>query len=209
MDDILQNQIEDYVAGLMPEKTKLEFEERIKSDLNLHQQVEDLKCLREAMLRAKIRANVANARAHVNKPKRGLTYVLGTFGAAAAMILFLLSTSITFAPKKFNYRGDEAAVGAETQLRANDYEKATRLVEENENLPEAIKILERLKTDENVSKNYQNESKWLLVVSYIRIGEAEKAEKVFNEVKWEDAGRPFSTWEIGKIHWQIFWGKIF
>jgi tetratricopeptide (TPR) repeat protein len=209
MDDILQNQIEDYVAGLMPEKTKLEFEEKIKSDLNLHQQVEDLKCLREAMLRAKIRANVANARAHVNKPKRGLTYVLGTFGAAAAMILFLLSTSITFAPKKFNYRGDGAAVGAETQVRANDYEKATRLVEENENLPEAIKILERLKTDENVSKNYQNESKWLLVVSYLRIGEAEKAEKVFNEVKWEDAGRPFSTWEIGKIHWQIFWGKIF
>lgn len=208
MDDILQNQIEDYVAGVMPEKTKLQFENQIKNDLNLQQQVEDLKRLHEAMLRAKIRTNVANARIYINKPKRGLTYVLGTFSAAAAMVLFLLSTSITFSPKKFNYRGDGVSVSTETQIRANDYEKATRLVEEKENLPEAIKILERLKTDENVSKNYQNESKWLLVVAYLRIGEAEKAEKVFNEVKWEDAGRPFSTWEIGKIHWQIFWGKI-
>ena len=190
----------------MPEKTKLEFEHQLKNNLNLQQQVEDLRRLQEAMLRAKIRANVANARIYINKPKKGLTYVLGTFSAAAAMVLFLLSTSITFAPKKFNYRGDGASVGTATLTRANDFEKANRLIEEKENLPEAIKILERLKTDENVSKNYQNESKWLLVVAYLRAGEAEKAEKVFDEVKWEDAGRQFSTWEICKIHCHIFWG---
>lgn len=208
MDDILQNQIEDYVAGIMPEKTKLQFENQIKNDPDLQQRIEDLRRLREAMLRTRIRTNVANARTYINRPKRGLTYVLGTFSAAAAIVLFLLSTSISFAPKEFNYRGDGASVGTETLTRANDFEKATRLIEENKNLPEAIKILERLKTDENVSKNYQNESKWLLVVAYLRAGEANKAEKVFDEVKWEDAGRPFSTWEIGKIHWQIFWGKI-
>ncbi|MBA4852182.1 hypothetical protein [Emticicia sp. BO119] len=209
MDDILQNQIEDYVAGLMPENTKLEFERQLKNDLYLQQQVEDLKRVREAVLRAKVRANVANARIYIHKPKRGLTYVLGSFSAAAAIVLFLLSTSITFSPKKFNYRGDGIALSSETQIRANDYEKATRLVEEGENPTEAIKILERLKADENVSKNYQNEAKWMLVVAYLETGEAKKAEKIFDEVKWEDTGRPFSTWEITKIHWQIFWGKIF
>jgi hypothetical protein len=209
MDDILQNKIEDYVGGIMPEKTKLEFEKQIKNDLNLHQQVEDLKRVQEALLRAKVRANIANARVYINKPKRGLTYVLGSFSAAAAMVLFLLSTSITFSPKKFNYRGDGVSLSAQTQIRANDYEKATRLVEQRENPTEAIKILERLKADENVSKNYQNEAKWMLVAAYLQDGKAEKAEKVFNEVKWEDTGRPFSTWEITKIHWQIFWGKLF
>ncbi|GAB3516763.1 hypothetical protein [Emticicia fontis] len=209
MDDILQNQIEDYVAGVMPELTKLEFEKQVKNDLNLQQQIEDLKRVREAMMRAKVRANVANARAYIHKPKRGLTYVLGSFGAAAAMVLFLLSTSITFSPKEFNYRGDGVSLSAETQSRASDYEKATRLVEQNENPTEAIKILERLKADENVSKNYQNEAKWMLVVAYLQAGEAKNAEKVFDEVKWEDTGRPFSTWEITKIHWQLFWGKVF
>ena len=209
MDDILQNQIEDYVAGIMPEKTKLEFEKQLKNDLNLQQQVEDFKRLSEALLRTKVRANVANARAHINKPKRGLTYVMGSFGAAAAIILFLLSTSITFSPKEFNYRGDGGSLSTATQTRANDYEKATRLVKEGENPTEAIKILERLKADENVSKNYQNEAKWMLVVAYLQDGKAENAEKVFDEVKWEDTGRPFSTWEITKIHWQIFWGKLF
>lgn len=209
MDDILQNQIEDYVAGIMPEKTKLEFERQIKNDTHLQQQVEDLKRVREAVLRSKVRANVANARVYINKPKRGLTYVLGSFGAAAAMVLFLLSTSITFSPKEFNYRGDGVSLSAATQTRANDYEKATHLVEQKENPAEAIKILERLKADENVSKNYQNEAKWMLVVAYLQAGKAENAEKVFDEVKWEDTGRPFSTWEITKIHWQIFWGKMF
>lgn len=209
MDDILQKQIEDYVAEVMPEKTKLEFEKQIKSNLHLHQQVEDLKRVREALLRAKVRTNVANARTYINKPKRGLAYVLGTFSAAAAIVLFLLSTSITFSPKKFNYRGDGVSLSTETQTRASDYEKATTLIEKGENLAEAIKILERLKTDENVSKNYQNEAKWMLVVAYLQEGNTENAEKVFEEVKWEDTGRPFSNWEITKIHWQIFWGKVF
>lgn len=209
MDDILQNQIEDYVAGVMPEKTKLEFEKQLKNDLNLQQQVEDFKRLSEALLRAKVRANVANARVYINRPKRGFTYVMGSFGAAAAMILFLLSTSITFSPKEFNYRGDGGSLSTATQTRANDYEKATRLVEQGGNPTEAIRILERLKADENVSKNYQNEAKWMLVVAYLQDGKAENAEKVFDEVKWEDTGRPFSTWEITKIHWQIFWGKLF
>jgi hypothetical protein len=209
MDDILQNQIEDYVAGIMPEKTKLEFEKQLKSDLNLQQQIEDLTRVREAVLRAKVRANVANARLYIHKPKRGLTYVLGSFGAAAAMVLFLLSTSITFSPKEFNYRGDGVNLSTETQQRASNYEKATRLVENGENPAEAIKILESLKADENVSKNYQNEAKWMLVVAYLQDGNAKSAEKVLNEVKWEDTGRPFSTWEITKIHWQIFWGKLF
>jgi hypothetical protein len=209
MDDILQNQIEDYVAGIMPEKTKLEFEKQIESDLNLQQQIEDFKRLREAMMRAKVRANVANAREYIHKPKRGLTYVLGSVGAAAAIVLFLLSTSITFSPREFNYRGDGVSLSAETQTRANNFEKATRLVEQGENPAEAIKILERLKADENVSKNYQNEAKWMLVVAYLQDGKAKNAEDIFNEVKWEDTGRPFSTWEITKIHWQIFWGKLF
>lgn len=209
MDDILQNQIEDYVTGIMPEKAKLEFEKQIKNDLNLQQQIEDLTRLREAMLRSKVRANVANAREYIQKPKRGLTYVLGSFSAAAAIVLFLLSTSITFSPKEFNYRGDGVSLSTETQTRANDYEKATRLVESGENPAEAIKILERLKADENVSKNYQNEAKWMLVVAYLQDGQAKNAEKVFEKVKWEDTGRPFSTWEITKIHWQIFWGKMF
>ena len=209
MDDILQNQIEDYVAGVMPEKTKLEFEKQLKNDLNLQQQVEDFKRLSEALLRAKVRANVANARVYINRPKRGFTYVMGSFGAAAAIVLFLLSTSITFSPKEFNYRGDGGSLSTATQTRANDYEKATRLVEQGGNPTEAIRILERLKADENVSKNYQNEAKWMLVVAYLQDGKAENAEKVFDEVKWEDTGRPFSTWEITKIHWQIFWGKLF
>lgn len=208
MDDILQNQIEDYVAGIMPEKTKLEFEKLIRNDLNLHQQVEDLRRVQEAFLRARVRTSVANARTHVNKPKRGLSYVMGSVSAAAAIVIFLLSTTVTFSPKKFNYRGDGVSVSTETQVRANDYQKATQLLENDQNLPEAIKILERLKTDENVSKNFRNESKWLLVVAYLQVGEAEKAEETFDEVKWEDTGRPFSTWEITKIHWQIFWGKI-
>lgn len=120
MDDILQNQIEDYVTGIMPEKTKLEFEKQIKNDLNLQQQIEDLTRLREAMLRAKVRAYVANAREYIHKPKRGLTYILGSFSAAAAIVLFLLSTSITFSPKEFNYRGDGVSLSAATQTRAND-----------------------------------------------------------------------------------------
>ncbi len=49
----------------------------------------------------------------------------------------------------------------------------------------------------------------MLVVAYLQVGEAKKAEKIFDEVKWEDTGRPFSTWEITKIHWQLFWGKVF
>jgi len=208
MDDILQNQIEDYVAGIMPEKTKLEFEKLIRNDLNLHQQVEDLRLVQEAFLRARVRNSVANARTHIHKPKRGLSYILGTVSTAAAIVVFLLSTTVTFSPKKFNYRGDGVSVSTETQVRANDYQKATQLLENEQNLPEAIKILERLKVDENVSKNFRNESKWLLVVAYLQVGEAEKAEENFDEVKWEDTGRPFSTWEITKIHWQIFWGKI-
>ncbi len=208
MDDILQNQIEDYVAGIMPEKTKLEFEKLIRNDLNLHQQVEDLRRVQEAFLRARVRANVVNARAYINKPKRGLSYVMGSFSAAAAIVIFLLSTTVTFSPKKFNYRGDGVSVSNETQVRANDYQKAAKLLENGENLPEAIKVLERLKVDENVSKNFRNESKWLLVVAYLQVGETEKAEETLDEVKWEDTGRPFSTWEITKIHWQIFWGKI-
>ncbi|RYU96725.1 hypothetical protein [Emticicia agri] len=209
MDDILQNQIEDYVAGIMPEKTKLEFEQKVKNDFHLQQQIEEIRRVQEALMRANARVSVANARAIINKPKRGLTYVLGTFGAAAAIVLFLLSTSITFSPKEFNYRGDGVSLNNETQTRANDYEKATRLVEQGENPAQAIKILKRLKDDENVSKNYRNEAKWMLVVAYLQDGNAENAEKIFDEVKWEDTGRPFSTWEITKIHWQIFWGKLF
>ncbi|WP_337043476.1 hypothetical protein [Emticicia sp. 17c] len=209
MIDMLQNQIEDYVAGGMKGKEKQAFEEQIKGNPTLQQQVEEVKLLREALLRAQVRANIANARNYINRPKRSLAYVLGSFSAAAAVVFFLLSTAVTFSPKKFNYRGDDVPSSVATQTRVNDYQKATELVEKGDNPVEAIKILERLKNNENVSKNYQNESKWMLVVAYLQAGEAEKAEKVFDEVKWEDTGRPFSVWEITKINWQIFWGKIF
>jgi len=206
---MLQNQIEDYVTGTMAEKEKQAFESQMENDRILSQEVDDLKHAREAMLRARVRTSVSNARMEVSKPKKGFAYVFGSFSAAAAILFFLLSTSVTFSSKKFNYRGDEEIVNVETQSRANDYAKASMLVETGKNPEEAIRILERLKSDENVSKNYRNESKWMLVVAYLQVGEAQKAEKIFEEVKWEDTGRPFSTWEITKIHWQLFWGKVF
>ncbi|WP_143706113.1 hypothetical protein [Emticicia sp. TH156] len=205
---MLQNQIEDYVTGTMAEKEKLAFENQLKSNQTLYEQVQELKRVKESLLRARVRATVSQVRQDVHKPKKGLAYVFGSFSAAAAILFFLLSTSVTFSSKKFDYRGDEEIVNVETQSRANDYERASAMVENGKNLSEAIKILERLRIDENVSKNFQNESKWMLVVAYLQTGEAEKAEKIFDEVKWEDTGRPFSTWEITKIHWQIFWGKI-
>lgn len=206
---MLQNQIEDYVTGTMAEKEKQTFEKQIKNDYSLFQQVEDLKRAREALLRARIRTSVASARNDVSKPKKGLAYIFGSFSAAAAILFFLLSTSVTFSSKKFNYRGEEEIVNVETQARANDYAKASVLIETGKNTAEAIRILEHLKSDENVSKNFRNESKWMLIVAYLQVGEAKKADKIFNEVKWEDTGRPFSTWEITKIHWQLFWGKVF
>jgi len=209
MTDMLHDQIEAYVAGVMAGKEKEEFEEQIAKDVNLHQQIIEIGRVREALLRYKSRTNVTNARAYINRPKKGLNYVIGTFAAAASVILFLLSTAVTLSPTKFNYRGDAFSTNIETQSRANDFQKATQLIEEGENPNEAIKILEKLKDNESVSKNYQNESKWMLVAAYLQAGKPEKAEEVFNKVKWEDTGRPFSTWEITKIHWQIFWGKLF
>ncbi|UTA68871.1 hypothetical protein [Emticicia sp. 21SJ11W-3] len=205
---MLQNQIEDYVTGTMAEKEKQAFENQLKINQALYEQVQELKRVKESLLRASVRATVSQVRQDVHKPKKGLAYVFGSFSAAAAILFFLLSTSVTFSSKKFDYRGDEEIVNVETQTRANDYERASAMVENGKNLSEAIKILEHLRVDENVSKNFQNESKWMLVVAYLQTGEAEKAEKIFDEVKWEDTGRPFSTWEITKIHWQIFWGKI-
>ncbi|WP_259014060.1 hypothetical protein [Emticicia fluvialis] len=205
---MLQNQIEDYVTGTMAEKEKQAFENQLKINQALYEQVQELKRVKESLLRASVRATVSQVRKDVHKPKKGLAYVFGSFSAAAAILFFLLSTSVTFSSKKFDYRGDEEIVNVETQTRANDYERASAMVENGKNLSEAIKILEHLRVDENVSKNFQNESKWMLVVAYLQTGEAEKAEKIFDEVKWEDTGRPFSTWEITKIHWQIFWGKI-
>ncbi len=208
MTELLQEQIEDYVAGVMSETDKVSFEEKIKSDAQLHQKVTETQRLREILLRSRVRRQVDAARTEINQPKkgRGLVFMLGGFAAAASILLFMLSSPMMLTSQEFNYRG-ETTVNQASEARANDFEKAKAIINKGENPQEAIMILEKLAYNPEISSNYQRNSKWMLVIAYLQAKNADKAEETFNKINCEGIECPFSTWEKTKIKWQIFWGK--
>ncbi len=209
MENLLQDKIEDYVAGMMPEQEKLSFEAKIKEQESLRQQVIETQKLREVLLRNRVRTRVNAARTEINKaPKRGLMFTFGTFAAAASIIFFMLSMPISLSKHEFNYRGEIGPLNQDTQARANDFKKAQEIVENGEKPSEAIAILEQLSENPAISQNYQRNAKWLLVIAYLQANEAIKAETVFNKIQCEGIECPFTFWEKTKIQWQIFWGKL-
>lgn len=151
------------------------------------------------------------ARKSASKPKsnNGFLYTLSTFAAAASIVLVMLSSPIMLSNQAFEYRGENSSNNTESQARENDFEKARQFINEQKNTSVAIEILEKLQNNENVSRNYQNESKWMLVIAYLQTNQPEKAEKTFSEINCDDIECPFSTWDKTKIKWQIFWKKLF
>lgn len=208
MTELLQEQIEDYVAGVMSETDKVSFEEKIKSDAHLHQKVTETQRLREILLRSRVRRQVDAARTELNQPRKskGLIFMLGGFAAAASILLFMLSSPMMLTSQEFNYRG-ETTINQASESRANDFEKAKAIINKGENPQEAIKILEKLAYNPEISSNYQRNSKWMLVIAYLQVDKADKAEETFNKINCEGIECPYSTWEKTKIKWQIFWGK--
>lgn len=208
MTDLLQEQIEDYVAGVMSETDKVSFEEKIKSDAQLHQQVTETQRLREILLRSRVRRQVDVARAEISQPRKGkgLMFMFGSFAAAASILLFMLSSPMMLTSQEFNYRG-ETTVNQASEARANDFEKAKAIINKGENPQEAIMILEKLAYNPEISSNYQRNSKWMLVIGYLQADKANKAEETFNKINCEGIECPYSVWEKTKIKWQIFWGK--
>jgi hypothetical protein len=208
MTDLLQEQIEDYVAGVMPETDKVSFEEKIKSDTQLRQQVIETQRLREILFRSRVFRQVEAARAEISQPKKGreLIFMLGGFVAAASIFLFMLSLPVMLTSQEFNYRG-ETTISQGSESRLNDFEKAKEIIKKGDNPQEAINILEKLTLNPEISSNYQRNSKWMLVIAYLQNGKTDKAEETFNKINCEGIECPYSTWEKTKIKWQIFWGK--
>lgn len=208
MTELLQEQIEDYVSGVMSETDKVSFEEKIKSDAQLQKQVNEIQRLREVLLRNRVRNSINSARTEIQKPQKGkgLIFTLGGFAAAASILLFMLSSPMMLTSQEFNYRG-ETTINQVSETRANDFEKAKAIINKGENPEEAIKILEKLAYNPEISTNYQRNSKWMLVVAYLQANEATKAEETFNKINCEGIECPYSSWEKAKIKWQIFWGK--
>jgi hypothetical protein len=208
MTNLLQEQIEDYVAGKMPDTDKIDFEQKIKADEELRQKITETQRLREILLRSRVRRQVNAARKEINQPpKRGIIYIFGSFAAAASVIFFLLSTQITFSTQESNYRGEIEPINQGTQARENDFRKAQAIIEKGNEPQKAIAILEQLSVNPDISQNYQRNSKWLLVIAYLQADEAIKAEKIFDGINCEGIECPYSSWEKTKIKWQIFWKK--
>ncbi|AFK04009.1 hypothetical protein Emtol_2876 [Emticicia oligotrophica DSM 17448] len=209
MTDLLQEQIEDYVIGVMSEIDKVSFEEKIKSDSQLQRQVSETQLLREILIRSRIRSNINAVRKEIKAPSkgRGIMLTLGSFAAAASILLFMLSSPLVLTSHEFSYRGESTSVSPITQSRANDFEHAQALINKGTNPKEAIKLLEPLAYNSEVSSNYQRNSKWMLVIAYLQTDEPDKAEKVFGEIKCEGDECPYSFWEKTKVKWQIFWAK--
>lgn len=208
MTELLQEQIEDYVSGVMSETDKVSFEEKIKSDTQLQKQVNETQRLREVLLRNRVRNSINSARAEIQKPRKGkgLIFTLGGFAAAASILLFMLSSPMMLTSQEFNYRG-ETTINQASEARLKDFEQAQAIINKGENPEEAIKILEKLAYNPEISSNYQRNSKWMLVIAYLQANEATKAEEIFNKINCEGIECPFSSWEKAKIKWQIFWGK--
>lgn len=208
MTELLQEQIEDYVSGVMSETDKVSFEEKIKSDTQLQKQVNETQRLREVLLRNRVRNSINSARAEIKKPQKGkgLIFTLGGFAAAASILLFMLSSPMMLTSQEFNYRG-ETTINQASEARVNDFEQAQAIINKGENPEEAIKILEKLAYNPEISTNYQRNSKWMLVIAYLQANKADKAEETFNKINCEGIECPFSSWEKAKIKWQIFWGK--
>jgi hypothetical protein len=209
MNNLLEDQIEDYVAGIMSLQEKLNFEEKIKENESLRQQVIEIQHLRETLLRSQIRRKINLARAEIKQtPKKKLMIVFGTFAAAASILFFLLSTPIMFSKQEFNYRGEINSINQATEARANEFRKAQEMIEKGENITEAIAILEQISINPEISSNYQRNAKWLLVIAYLEAKDAIKAEKTLNQIKCNNTECPFTFWQKTKIQWQIFWAKL-
>jgi hypothetical protein len=209
MTNLLQEQIEDYVAGTMPDTDKIGFEQKIKVDEELRQKITETQRLREILLRSRVHRKVNAARTEINQPpKRGIIYVFGSFAAAASIIFFLLSIPITFSTQESNYRGEIEPINQGTQARENDFRKAQAIIKKGNEPKKAIKLLEQLAVNPDISQNYQRNSKWLLVIALLQADEAIKAENIFNEINCEGIECPYSSWEKTKIKWQIFWKKL-
>lgn len=208
MTELLQEQIEDYVSGVMSETNKVSFEEKIKSDTQLQKQVTETQRLREVLLRNRVRNSINSARTEIQKPQkgRGLVFTLGGFAAAASILLFMLSSPMLLTSQEFNYRG-ETTINQASEARVKEFEQAQTIINKGENPEEAIKILEKLAYNSEISSNYQRNSKWMLVIAYLQANKATKAEETFNKINCEGIECPYSSWEKTKIKWQIFWGK--
>lgn len=208
MTELLQEQIDDYVAGVMSENDKVSFEEKIKSDTQLQKQVTETQRLREVLLRSRVRNSINSARTEIQKPQKGkgLVLTLGGFAAAASILLFMLSSPMMLTSQEFNYRG-ETTINQASEARVKDFEQAQIIINKGEKPEEAIKILEKLAYNPEISSNYQRNSKWMLVIAYLQANEATKAEETFNKISCEGIECPYSSWEKAKIKWQIFWGK--
>lgn len=211
MNENLQYEIEDYILGKMTPEEQRVFEAKAEQDDDIQQEIAQLRKVREALIVAKTQPIVQEARIAASKPKssNGFLYTLGTFAAAASIVLFMLSSPIILSNQAFDYRGENTTTNTESQARENEFEKARQLLNEQKNTTAAIEILEKLQNNENVSRNYQNESKWMLVIAYLQTNQPQKAEKTFSEINCEDIDCPFSGWDKAKIKWQIFWKKLF
>jgi hypothetical protein len=208
MNEVLQEQIEDYVLGKLSLEKKTAIENLISSNKDVKKIHEDTLILKEALFRKSIRTNIESVRGEIKqKNKLKLSPILSAFAAAASVAIILLFTPIDFEVTDFKYRS-EIESKIETDSLTNQFIHAQKDLKNNQNLRESIKIFEEISQNNiAVNEGYRLQAKWLLVNAYLKNKEPEKAEKALDSINCESEC-PYSTWEKFKANTQIFWMKL-
>jgi hypothetical protein len=216
MNQYLDEHLEDYVLGLIPQQEALLIEQRLPTDLVLRKQIHDLRVVRETIARSQAKASVSALKQRQHSQPQPLMrplykYAATGVAAAASVVFLMLSSPIqsTF-DEALNQRGYTVGMSADAQKRLDTFKKAQVCLDKG-NASLAITLLEPLCQSTQINEMqsyYRSASKWMLAVAYMKINKPYQSEHILNQLDSSVETPAFNKADKWKLRWQIFWKKL-
>lgn len=211
--------IERYALGRMSAEENLHFENEVKKDVQLAQELKELKgayqLIKEAFLEESAISTIKRLQATDKKISKIVPLYQYLSVAAAMAILFIsyLSLSMPEFPDSENdftvVRSTNATTMPPDQRIIFDqfFEGQAHIVEGQYVM--AVRNFEKVLESDNLRPYFREAAQWHLIVAYLKSGDLARAQQLYKRfedcVECEYQVSPVNRW---KIWWQIQWKNI-
>lgn len=218
--------IEAYLMNKLSEQERATFETKMKADSDFQRQVENQQKLfvglKNALFEDKIKQTlkrlVEEDKDFTRKSPKIYTIQWSKVAVWVAAASFILISYFSFSPISLpdseldfyvTRDTDTVALSKEQKIAFEQFFEAQAHMAEGRYLL-SCKNLETVLTVKDLRPYFRESAQWHLAISYLKSGQARKAEKLYQELEnCTDCEYKVTTMTRLKIWWQIVWAKAF
>lgn len=213
--------IERYLNGQMTDDERADVDAEMQADPNLQTEVIQLKrthdLMNEAFLEQRAVAVVKRLqlqnRQRIQRIRLVSRSLVGVAGVSFLLLLYLSFTPVVFLNSENDINvtrslADDSSTLAVAQKRtfSQFFEGQAHLTEGQYAL--AVKNFEQVLRASDIRPYFREAAQWHLAVAYLKSGEPEKAERIYNQFRQcIDCEYPIEAVNRWKIWWQIKWAQ--